>query len=373
MPNELWRLSAAQLVAAVAAQGTQDIPGHATAVHPYQHRFIGVPVAFFQRHMHFTGIHLAEGNQFELAVFGGHLHPNFFADEGFGAEPVFDQVFDGYEFQSEFLSDQGQFRQPGHSTVFVHDFHQYACGRKASHTGHIHGGFGMAGAAEYASFFGPEGEDVTGAAQVLGFGRGIYQRQDGFRPVLSRNTCGTTVSEQVDAHGKSRFVERCIVRNHGLQLQFIAPLFAERGADQATAMGRHEIDRVGGRHLRRDDQVALIFAILVVDEDEHAAIARLGDDFFRGGHRRQVAAVREPVLQLAQRVGGGVPAFRIEIAKAVGVKARGARQSRAGHGPFVDDGADTVDELCGHDDDVSHHNVIVNPDITFHTSLKPSR
>ena len=75
--------------------GTRDIPGHATAVHPYQHGFIGIPVAFFQRLYVLPGIHTAEGHQFKLAIFGGHLHPNFFTDQGFGAEPVFDQVFDG--------------------------------------------------------------------------------------------------------------------------------------------------------------------------------------------------------------------------------------------------------------------------------------
>ena len=63
--------------------------------------------------------------------------------------------------------------------------------------------------------------------------------------ILGRNTCGTTVSEQVDAYGKSRFVERCIVRNHGLKLQFIAPLFAERGAYQAPAVHTHKIDDLG--------------------------------------------------------------------------------------------------------------------------------
>ena len=52
----------------------------------------------------------------------------------------------------------------------------------------------------------------------------------------------------------------------------------QREADQAAAVLGHEVDRLGRRHLRRDDEVALVLAVLVVDQDEHAAVARLLDD-----------------------------------------------------------------------------------------------
>ena len=66
----------------------------------------------------------------------------------------------------------------------------------------------------------------------------------------------------------------------GSQPQRVDALLGQREADQAAAVARHEVDRVGRRHLRRDDQVALIFAVVVVDEDEHAAVARFVDDRF---------------------------------------------------------------------------------------------
>ena len=44
-------------------------------------------------------------------------------------------------------------------------------------------------------------------------------------------------------------------------------------------MGRHEVDRIGRRHLRGDDEIAFVLAILVVDQYEHAAVARFLDDF----------------------------------------------------------------------------------------------
>src|SRR4029079_12269585 len=46
-----------------------------------------------------------------------------------------------------------------------------------------------------------------------------------------------------------------------------------------------EVDRLGRRPLRRDDQVALVLAVLVIDQDEHPALAGFLDDILgRGLH-----------------------------------------------------------------------------------------
>ena len=209
-----------------------------------------------------------------------------------------------------------------------------------------------------------QGENVTGGDDVVAGLAAVDRDRHGARAVARRNAGGDAFA-CLDRGGEGGFVPRAVVAAHQFEPQFLDAVPGQRQADEAAAVGDHEIDRVGGRHLRRDDQIALIFAILVIDQDEHPAVARFGDNFFGGGHRRQVAAVREPVFQLAQRVGGGVPAGRFQIAQAVGVKARCTRQAGTGHGPVVDDGTDTVDELCGHATHVSHCNVTVNQDITL--------
>ena len=71
--------------------------------------------------------------------------------------------------------------------------------------------------------------------------------------------------------------ERVVLR-HQRQAQLLDALARQRQADQAAAVLGHEIDRLGRRHLRRDDEIALVLAVLVVDQDEHAAVARLLDD-----------------------------------------------------------------------------------------------
>ena len=45
----------------------------------------------------------------------------------------------------------------------------------------------------------------------------------------------------------------------------------------------HEVDGVGRRELRGDDEVALVLAVLVVDQHEHAAGARLVQQLLGGG------------------------------------------------------------------------------------------
>ena len=66
-------------------------------------------------------------------------------------------------------------------------------------------------------------------------------------------------------------------RLHHRQLEPLDLLLGEREADEAPAVGRHEVDGVGRDELGGHRQVALVLAILVVDEDDHLAGADVGD------------------------------------------------------------------------------------------------
>ena len=87
-------------------------------------------------------------------------------------------------------------------------------------------------------------------------------------------------SLRLDRDGEGGLVAAAVGARHRLEPELVGAVLGQREADQAAAVARHEVDRVRGRHLRRDDEVALILAALVVDEDEHAAVARLVDDRF---------------------------------------------------------------------------------------------
>ena len=47
-------------------------------------------------------------------------------------------------------------------------------------------------------------------------------------------------------------------------------------------MAGHEVDGFGGDEVSGEDEVTLVFAIFFVHQNDHAAIAKLIDDFMNG-------------------------------------------------------------------------------------------
>ncbi len=90
---------------------------------------------------------------------------------------------------------------------------------------------------------------------------------------------------------------RAVRARHQLETQLLGTLRRERQADEPAAMLGHEVDGVGRRHLRRNDEIAFVLALLGVDENEHAAVARVLHHLLDG---REVLAVRRPARRLAQ-------------------------------------------------------------------------
>ena len=74
-----------------------------------------------------------------------------------------------------------------------------------------------------------------------------------------------------------------IDRRHQREMEFVAAFFGEREADQAAAVLGHEIDGFGSDFFGGHSEVAFVFAVFVVDEDDHAALADFFDGFFDGG------------------------------------------------------------------------------------------
>ena len=72
---------------------------------------------------------------------------------------------------------------------------------------------------------------------------------------------------------------RAIGLRHQRQAQLINPRTRHGKADQATRITRHEIDRIRRRELRGDHQIALILAVFIIYQDEHAPAARFFQQF----------------------------------------------------------------------------------------------
>ena len=93
----------AELVAAIAAERSEDVAGEAGAMDADEGGF-GIDFAFDDGDEGFGFDFGFVGVNFEVAVFGGEVDGASFAfDEGFGASSVGDEVFDGDDFEAVFL------------------------------------------------------------------------------------------------------------------------------------------------------------------------------------------------------------------------------------------------------------------------------
>ena len=62
-----------------------------------------------------------------------------------------------------------------------------------------------------------------------------------------------------------------VVEHHALDAELLESLRRGGNADEAAAEPGHEVDRLGRRLLGGHNQVALVFAIGVIDDDNHFA------------------------------------------------------------------------------------------------------
>ena len=72
--------------------------------------------------------------------------------------------------------------------------------------------------------------------------------------------------------------ERAVGADHRRQVELPATLLGQRQADQAAGVARHEVDRLRRHEVGGEHEVALVLAVFLVDEHDHAAGLELGDD-----------------------------------------------------------------------------------------------
>jgi hypothetical protein len=63
---------------------------------------------------------------------------------------------------------------------------------------------------------------------------------------------------------------------HGRKAQVVGAVFGERKADETAAVTGHEVDGLGGDVLGSKGKIALVFAVLVVDHNDHATGLDIG-------------------------------------------------------------------------------------------------
>ena len=218
------------------------------------------------------------------AVLGGDGLDRRLAHQVVVAAAVGDQVGDGADLQPVALGDGDEVGQARHRAVLVHDLADHARGVEPGEPGDVDGRLGMPGAHQDAAVAGAQREDVARRRDVLRTRARVDRHRDGAGAVVGGDA-GRDALARLDRHGEGGLVARRVRGRHQRQPERVEPFAGEGQADQPPAMRRHEVDRVRRAHLGGDDEVALVLAVLVVDEDEHPAVARVLDDLLHRGDR----------------------------------------------------------------------------------------
>ncbi len=173
----------------------------------------------------------------------------------------------------------------GHLAVVAHDFADDAGGIESGHAGEVDGGLGLAGADEDAALAGAQREDVAGAGEVARRGLGIDGGADGVGAVGGGDAGGDAFA-CLDGLSECGAEAGGVVLRHGEEAQVVGALLSECEADEAAAVAGHEVDGLGGDVLGGEGEVAFVFAVLVVDDNDHAAGADIGNGTGNVSERR---------------------------------------------------------------------------------------
>ncbi len=149
-------------------------------------------------------------------------------------------------------------------------------GIESGQTREIDRGLGLPGAHEHAAFARAQRKRVTGPQEIGGFASG----SSSFRIVAARSCAEipVVVRPRASTDTVERGFEHCgVVAHHLRNLQFVEPRSEQRHADQAAGLFAHEVDRLGRDLLGRHHEVAFVFAVLVVEDDDHLAGADVVD------------------------------------------------------------------------------------------------
>jgi len=320
-----------ELAATVAAARTKDIAGEALAVDANENWFVGLDFSFDEGKMFLAGVELAgvEGES-KFPEVCWKFNVLYFLNEFFFASPVFDQRFDGSNFQVVLFGKGLKFGKAGHGTVFVENFTNNPGGVEAREAGQVDRCFGMTGAPENSSGVSLERENVSGAHKVLRFGKGIGEDGNGLGPICGTDSSGNSLG-RIDGDGEVCPLRFVIALHHKRETESVRRIGQDGCADKATSMGGHEVDDLRRDFLGGTDQVAFVFAIFVIYNDDDFSFADVGDEFFG---RAEVHGSLDVVFVVRVKFGdGNVEDF--EVAADGAVLAAGLNEDSSSGKQFV--------------------------------------
>ena len=165
-------------------------------------------------------------------------------------------------------------------------------GREPGEPREVDGRLRLADPLEHAARLRAEREHVAGLHEVAVRRVGVDRDLDRAAAV-GRGDAGRHALARLDRHREGGAERRLVVVGHRAQPEMVGALLGQAEADEPARVRGHEVDRLGCRELRGDDEVALVLAVGVVDDDDQTAFADVFDRLLDGrercgdGHRAQ--------------------------------------------------------------------------------------
>ena len=195
------------------------------------------------------------------------------AHQLFGPAAMRDQIGNGAKLQPMMLRKSHQIRHARHGAVIIHDLTNHTGGIEPRQPREIHRRFRMPRTHKRATFPRHQRKDMAGRDDMFPPHFRIDRNRDSARTVSRRNARGHAVT-RFNGNSEGGLMPRAIRLRHQRQAQLIHARTRHGKADQAARITRHEIDCIRGRELRGDHQIALILAVFIIHQDEHAPAAR---------------------------------------------------------------------------------------------------
>ena len=85
-------------------------------------------------------------------------------------------------------------------------------------------------------------------------------------------------------------------------MQFYCLLLQNRSAQDAAGVTNHECHSLGCGLARSHDEIALVFAVVVIDHHDHFTLSNRGESFFDGVKNSWVGVVAHGLVALSKTV-----------------------------------------------------------------------
>ena len=190
-------------------------------------------------------------------------------DRAFALKPVLDEIGDRADFESMLTGESDQIVEMGDLALAVEYLDDDAGGLETGKLGQINARLGVAGTDEHAAGLAFERADVTGAAKVGGLGVGVETAANRPTAIRGADAAGhAQLGPRVDRDREGGAVCRGVLAHLRIKMEPLARFGRQTQAELARRLTDHEVDHFRRDKFSRADEIALVLAVLIIDQDD---------------------------------------------------------------------------------------------------------